>query len=80
MCWSSSYIPASVVGGASVWRGQPPTHRQSATRTSSAPARALISAGVLMLLQPFALALYTYSFATTLAGVALFIVVSKFPD
>jgi hypothetical protein len=40
----------------------------------------LIAAGVLMLLQPFWLVLYTYSFATTLAGVALFLVVSKFPD
>ena len=40
----------------------------------------LISAGVLMLLQPFALALYTYSFVTTLAGVVLFTIVSKFPE
>jgi len=40
----------------------------------------LIGAGVSMLLQPFALALYTYSFVTTLAGTALFMVVSKFPD
>ncbi len=45
-----------------------------------AAAIALISCGVLMLLQPFWLALYTYSFATTLAGVVLFTVVSKFPD
>ena len=43
-------------------------------------ASCLIGAGVLMLLQPFALALYTYSFITTLAGTALFTVVSKFPD
>ena len=41
---------------------------------------ALIAAGVLMLLQPFALVLYSYSFVTTLAGVALFTVVSKFPE
>jgi hypothetical protein len=39
-----------------------------------------IGAGVLMLLQPFALGLYTYSFVTTLTGTVLFIVVSKFPD
>lgn len=39
-----------------------------------------IAAGVLMLLQPFALVLYTYSFITTLIGVAMFIVVSKFPE
>jgi hypothetical protein len=43
-------------------------------------ATALISAGVLMLLQPFSMALYTYSFVTTLAGTAMFIVVSKFPE
>jgi hypothetical protein len=40
----------------------------------------LIGAGVLMLLQPFALSIYTYSFITTLAGTVMFIVVSKFPD
>ncbi len=41
---------------------------------------ALIAVGVLMLLQPFALVLYSYSFVTTLAGVALFTIVSKFPE
>ncbi|BAM90305.1 conserved hypothetical protein [Bradyrhizobium oligotrophicum S58] len=40
----------------------------------------LIAAGVLMLLQPFALVLYTYSFVITLAGVVMFTIVSKFPD
>ena len=40
----------------------------------------VIAAGVLMLLQPFALVLYTWSFATTLAGVLMFTIVSKFPD
>ena len=39
----------------------------------------VIGAGVLMLLQPFALTLYTWSFLTTLAGTAMFIVVSKVP-
>jgi hypothetical protein len=43
-------------------------------------ATGLIAAGVLMLLQPFALALYTYSFVVTLSGTAMFIVVSKFPE
>ncbi|HUL64917.1 MAG TPA: hypothetical protein VLW55_09905 [Burkholderiaceae bacterium] len=43
-------------------------------------ASVLIGAGVLMLLQPFAQALYTYSFVTTLAGTVMFMVVSKFPD
>ena len=45
-----------------------------------AAAIALIAAGVLMLLQPFALTLYSYSFVTTLAGVVLFTIVSKFPE
>ena len=43
-------------------------------------ATAVIAIGVLMLLQPFSLTLYTWSFVTTLAGTALFMVVSKFPD
>ena len=42
-------------------------------------ATAVIAIGVLMLLQPFSLTLYTWSFVTTLAGAALFMVVSKFP-
>ena len=42
-------------------------------------ATAVITVGVFMLLQPFWLMLYTWSFVTTLAGTALFMVVSKFP-
>lgn len=49
-------------------------------RPLEALATALIAAGVLMLLQPFALVLYTYSFATTLFGVVMFTLVSKFPE
>jgi hypothetical protein len=44
-----------------------------------AAAIALIIAGVVMLMQPFSLALYGYSFATVLLGTVMFIVVSKFP-
>jgi hypothetical protein len=40
----------------------------------------LIAAGVLMLMQPFALVLYTYSFVVTLLGTVMFIVVSHFPE
>ena len=40
----------------------------------------VIGVGVLMLLQPYALVLYTYSFIVTLAGTAMFIVVSKLPE
>ena len=43
-------------------------------------ATVLIALGVVMLMQPFALALYTYSFVVTLAGTVLFIVVSHFPE
>lgn len=43
-------------------------------------ATVIIGAGVLMLLQPLSLALYTYSFITTLLGTIMFIVVSKFPE
>jgi hypothetical protein len=43
-------------------------------------ATAIIATGVLMLLQPFLLALYTWSFITTLAGTLMFTVVSKFPE
>ena len=39
----------------------------------------VIALGVFMMLQPFALVLYTYSFVTTLAGLVMFTVVSKFP-
>lgn len=40
----------------------------------------VIACGVLMLLQPFSLALYTWSFVTTLVGVVMFTIVSKFPE
>jgi hypothetical protein len=43
-------------------------------------ATAVIGIGVVMLMQPFSMALYTYSFATTLAGTAMFIIVSKFRE
>lgn len=40
----------------------------------------LIGLGVFMLMQPFALALYTWSFLVTLVGTVMFIVVSHFPE
>lgn len=43
-------------------------------------ATVLIAAGVIMLMQPFLLAAYTYSFIVTLAGTVMFIVVSHFPE
>jgi len=41
---------------------------------------ALIALGVLMLVQPFWLTLYSYSFVTVLAGTLMFTIVSKFPE
>jgi hypothetical protein len=43
-------------------------------------ATVVISIGVVMLCQPFWLVLYSYSFITILTGVAMFVVVTKFPD
>ena len=43
-------------------------------------ATAVIGIGFLMLFQPFALILYTWSFVTMLVGTVMFIVVSKFPE
>jgi hypothetical protein len=40
----------------------------------------VIAVGIFMMLQPFALALFTWSFVVTLAGVAMFTIVSKFPS
>jgi hypothetical protein len=40
----------------------------------------LIALGVLMLMQPFALWLFTYSFIITLIGTVMFIIVSHFPE
>ena len=41
---------------------------------------AVIAAGLVMMLQPLAMALFTWSFLTTLAGTLMFMVVSKFPE
>jgi hypothetical protein len=40
----------------------------------------VIGAGLFMLMQPFALALYTYSFVVILAGTVAFLVTSHFPE
>jgi hypothetical protein len=43
-------------------------------------ATAIIAIGVFMLMQPFWLPLYTYSFITILTGTIMFIVVSHFRE
>jgi len=43
-------------------------------------ATALIAIGVFMLMQPFSLALFGYSFSVILAGTLGYVIVSHFPD
>jgi hypothetical protein len=43
-------------------------------------ATTLIAAGVVMLVQPLWLTLYSYSLVTILTGTVMFMIVSKFPD
>ena len=43
-------------------------------------AMGLIGLGVVMLMQPLSLNLYSYSFITILAGTLGFVIVSHFPD
>ncbi len=45
-----------------------------------AVAMSLIGLGVVMLMQPFWLDLFSYSFVTILAGTLGFVIVSHFPD
>ncbi len=40
----------------------------------------LIAVGVIMLMQPVAIWLYSYSFIVTLVGTVMFIIVSHFPE
>ena len=40
----------------------------------------LIALGVIMLMQPFLLIAFTYSFIVTLIGTVMFIIVSHFPE
>ena len=41
---------------------------------------AVIAVGVFMLMQPFVLSLFTYSFVTILVGTIGFVIVSHFPE
>ena len=43
-------------------------------------AMTLIAGGIVMLVQPWSLDLYSYSFVTILAGTLGFVVVSHFPE
>lgn len=54
--------------------------RLSSRRLAEDVATGLIACGVVMLMQPFFLTLYSWSFVVTLCGTALFVIGSKFPD
>jgi len=41
---------------------------------------ALIALGILMLVQPFSITLYGWSFTVVLVGTLMFTIVSKFPE
>lgn len=43
-------------------------------------ATVLIAAGVVMMMQPFFLVLYSWSFAVVLTGTLSFVIVSHFPE
>ncbi|MCE2524041.1 MAG: hypothetical protein J4F49_12640 [Rhodobacteraceae bacterium] len=43
-------------------------------------ASCLIAAGVVMLMQPYLLVAFTYSFIVTLVGTIMFVIVSHFPE
>jgi len=68
----------------------PPTSREQVSprswprwlrrNTLELVACAVIGLGIFMLLQPFALLLYTWSFVVMLSGTVMFMVVSKFPE
>ncbi|MCZ8111036.1 MAG: hypothetical protein ACK5Y8_00050 [Betaproteobacteria bacterium] len=45
-----------------------------------AVACAVIALGIVMMLQPFFMLLFTWSFVTTLLGTVMFMIVSKFPE
>jgi hypothetical protein len=40
----------------------------------------MIALGVVMLMQPYAIGIYSYSFFVTLVGTVMFIIVSHFPE
>ena len=43
-------------------------------------AMTLISGGILMLVQPWSIDLYSYSFVTILAGTVGYVIISHFPE
>ncbi len=81
---SGSELPLPLAGeGGGEGLGEPPTRRWPRwlrRGPMELAACCVIALGFLMMLQPFAMTLYTWSFVTTLAGTLMFIIVSKFPQ
>jgi hypothetical protein len=57
-----------------------PQRRLSPRGIAEAAATLVIALGVIMLMQPFSLQLYGWSFTVTLVGTAMFLVGSKLPE
>jgi hypothetical protein len=57
-----------------------PARQPSRKRRLERIAMAIMALGALMMFQPLALAIYSYSFIVILIGTAMFIVVSHFAD
>ena len=57
-----------------------PVKRYSPRAITENIATTLIAGGVIMLMQPFSLTLFSWSFIVTLVGTALFVIGSKFPE
>ncbi len=70
----------SRTGGETPRQADRPAARWSRRSVAEAVAAATIALGVVMLMQPFSLTLYSYSFVVTLAGTVLFVIGSKFPE
>ena len=57
-----------------------PSRRFSLRKLAENAATVLIACGVMMLMQPFSLTLYSWSFAVTLTGTFLFVFGGKLPE
>jgi len=69
---SGSAVAKSIAkGGVSRWFRRGPWE---------AGAMALIGGGIIMLVQPWSIDLYSYSFVTILAGTVGYVIVSHFPE
>ncbi len=71
---------SGTIGAGNGGTGRSGTHRIFRRTPWETASTVVIVAGILMLVQPFALGLYTYSFLVILAGSVAFVVTSHFPE